>query len=154
MKRLTLFLYLGLMSFAAVAPAYAGTPQTAAAPADKSLYQRLGGYDALAAVTDEFLSRLATDSQLGRFFAGLSDDSKTRVRQHVLDFLCVASGGPCKYTGRDMKTAHTGLHISESDWDKSVKYLTEILDQFQVPAKEKGQVLGAIAGLKSDIVGR
>src|SRR5579871_4880251 len=108
-----------------------------------SLYKRLGGYDALAAVTDDFITRLATDPKEGRFFVGLSTDSKVRVRQHIVDFLCVATGGPCKYTGRDMATAHTGLHISESDWDKSVKYLTEILDQFQVPAKEKGQVLGA-----------
>jgi hemoglobin len=154
MKKLSPFLYLCLMCFEAVAPAYAATPQAATAPAEKSLYQRLGGYDALAAVTDEFLTKLASDPQLGRFFVGLSDDSRTRVRQHVIDFLCVASGGPCKYTGRDMKTAHTGLHISESDWDKSVRYLVEILDKFKVPEKEKGQVLGAISGLKSDIVGR
>ena len=154
MKRFSPFLYLCLISFAAVAPAYAAVPQAAAAPAEKSLYQRLGGYDALAAVTDEFLAKLAGDPQLGRFFVGLSDDSRTRVRQHVIDFLCVASGGPCKYTGRDMKTAHTGLNISDSDWNKSVEYLVAVLDKFKVPEKEKGQVLGAISSLKSDIVGR
>ena len=115
MKKLTRFLHLCLMSFAAVAPAYAAAPRATTAPAEKSLYQRLGGYDPLAEVTDEFLTGLASDPQLGRFFVGLSDDSKTRVRQHVIDFRCVASGGPCKYTGRDMKTAHTGLNISESD---------------------------------------
>jgi hemoglobin len=154
MKRLTPFLYLCLMSFAAVAPAYAAPAQTAAAPMEKSLYQRLGGYDALAAVTDEFINHLATDPQLGRFFQGLNNDSKIRVRQHVIDFLCVATGGPCKYTGRDMRTAHTGLNISEADWNKSVEYLVETLDKFKVPEKEKSQVLGAISGLKADIVGR
>jgi len=154
MKKLMPFLYLCLMSFAAVAPAYAVAPQTANMPAEKSLYQRLGGYDALAVVTDEFITRLATDAQLGRFFTGLSNDSKVRVRQHVIDFLCVATGGPCKYTGRDMRTAHTGLNISEADWNKSVEYLVETLDKFKVPEKEKSQVLGAISGLKADIVGR
>ena len=154
MKKLMPFLYLCLMSFAAVAPAYAAAPQTLTMPAEKSLYQRLGGYDALAAVTDEFITRLATDPQLGRFFTGLSNDSKIRVRQHVIDFLCVATGGPCKYTGRDMRTAHTGLNISEADWNKSVEYLVETLDKFKVPEKEKSQVLGAISGLKADIVGR
>ena len=84
MKKLIPFLYLCLMSFAAVAPAYAAAPQTATMPAEKSLYQRLGGYDALAAVTDEFITRLATDPQLGRFFTGLNNDSKIRVRQHVI----------------------------------------------------------------------
>ena len=62
---------------------------------DKSLYQRLGGYDALAAVTDDFLTRLVTDKSLGKFFVGLSNDSKTKTRQHIVDFLCKATGGPC-----------------------------------------------------------
>lgn len=154
MKKLTPFLYLCLMSFAAVAPAYAADPQAATMPAQKSLYQRLGGYDALAAVTDDFITHLATDPQLGRFFTGLSTDSKIKVRQHVIDFLCAATGGPCKYTGRDMRTAHTGLNISEADWSASVKYLVDTLDKFKVPEKEKGEMLGAISSLKGDIVGR
>ena len=126
---------------------------TAAWAQQPSLYKRLGGYDALAAVTDDFIGRLATDPQLGRFFAGLSTDSKNRVRQHVIDFLCVATGGPCLYLGRDMKTAHTGLNITESDWNVSVKALVATLDKFKVPEKEKGEVLAAISGLKGDIVG-
>jgi hemoglobin len=129
----------------------AAAPQAAA---QDSLYKRLGGYDALAAVTDDFIGRLATDPKEGRFFVGLSTDSKVRVRQHVVDFLCVATGGPCKYTGRDMATAHTGLNITEDDWTISVKALTDTLNKFKVPAREQGEVIGAIAGLKSKIVGR
>ena len=72
----------------------------------KSLYARLGGYDAIAAVVDEFITRLATDKQFERFFTGFSDDSKKRLRQHILDQFCVAAGGPCVYMGRDMKTTH------------------------------------------------
>ena len=119
-----------------------------------TLYQRLGGYDALAAVTDDFIGRLATDPQLGRFFTGFSNDSKVRIRQHVVDFLCVATGGPCKYTGRDLKTSHTGLNITESDWNLTVRHLTATLDKFKVPEKEKNEVLQAIGSQKGDIVGR
>lgn len=119
-----------------------------------SLYKRLGGYDALAAVTDDFIGRLATDPKLGRFFIGLSTDSKIRVRQHVVDFLCQATGGPCKYTGRDMVTAHTGLGITEEDWTISVKALQATLDKFKVGPREQSDVINAIAPLKSQIVGK
>lgn len=119
-----------------------------------TLYQRLGGYDALAAVTDDFIGRLIGDPQLSRFFTGFSTDSKVRIRQHIIDFLCVATGGPCKYEGRDMKTAHTGLNITETDWNVTVKHLTATLDKFKVPDKEKNEVLQAIAAQKTDIVGR
>jgi hemoglobin len=119
---------------------------------EKSLYQRIGGYDAIAAVTDDFIVRLATDPQLGRFFTGLSDDSKKRVRQLVVDQLCAVMGGPCVYIGRDMKTAHQGLGITESDWETSVKHLVATLDKFKVPQKEKDEVLAAASSLKADIV--
>jgi hemoglobin len=119
---------------------------------EKSLYERLGGYDALAAVTDDFAGRLAKDEKLGKFFVGLSDDSMKKLRQHVIDFLCAATGGPCVYTGRDMKLVHTGLEITEEEWDISVKHLTATLDKFKVPGKEKSEVLNAVGGLKKDIV--
>src|ERR1700675_5149162 len=92
-----------LRSLAAPPPA---APQDAA---QDSLYKRLGGYDALAAVTDDFLGRLATDQQFSKFFVGHSADSIKRIRQLIVDQLCAATGGPCVYTGRDMKTAHAGL---------------------------------------------
>ncbi|MBI3476944.1 MAG: group 1 truncated hemoglobin [Acidobacteria bacterium] len=117
-----------------------------------TLYQRLGGYDAIAAVTDDFVVRLSTDPQLQRFFGGLSVDSQKRLRQHIVDFLCSATGGPCIYTGRDMKTAHAGLGIAQADWDLSAKHLVETLDKFKVPEKEKNEVLAAITSLKADIV--
>lgn len=117
-----------------------------------SLYQRLGGYDAIAAVTDDFIGRLAGDPSLSKFFVGHSTDSLQRIRQHVVDFLCVATGGPCVYKGRDMKTSHKGLGITTADWDAGVKHLVESLDKFKVPEKEKGELLGAAAGLKADIV--
>jgi hemoglobin len=144
------FIPAGTLTSFAVPP----TPAPQAAAAQDSLYKRLGGYDALAAVTDDFLGRLLTDPKESRFFVGLSTDSKTKVRQHVVDFLCVATGGPCKYTGRDMETAHTGLNITEEDWTIAVKALGDTLNKFKVPAREQGEVVGAIAPLKSKIVGR
>ena len=120
--------------------------------APKSLYQRLGGYDAIAAVTDDFLHRLATDKQLGRFFPGHSEDSIKKIRQHIVDQLCMATGGPCVYMGRDMKTAHKGLGVTEADWNQAVVLLVQTLDKFKVPATEKNEVLGAVSSLKKDIV--
>lgn len=142
-----------VLSFPTVAPySVAATPPPSTA--QDSLYKRLGGYDALAAVTDDFIGRLATDPTEGRFFVGLSTDSKIRVRQHVIDFLCVATGGPCKYTGRDMVTAHTGLGITEEDWSITVKALGDTLNKFKVPDREQQEVVNAIAPLKSQIVGK
>lgn len=134
-----------LLSF--VAPA-----TTAVAQSGPSLYKRLGGYDALAAVTDEFITRLATDKTLGRFFVGASDNSKMRIRQLVLDQLCAATGGPCVYIGREMKTAHKGLGITEEDWNISVKHLLATLTKFKVKDKEQKEVAGALTTLKADIV--
>ena len=140
---------------AGAASAFAAPFPNPQAPASQdTLYKRLGGYDALAAVTDDFITRLATDPKEGRFFVGHSTDSKVRIRQHLVDFLCVATGGPCKYTGRDMATAHTGLGITEEDWTIAVKLLGDTLNKFQVPAELQQQVVGAIAPLKSQIVGR
>ena len=117
-----------------------------------TLYKRLGGYDAIAAVSDDFLGRLSTDPQFVKFFAGHSTDSIKRIRQLVVDQLCAATGGPCVYIGRDMKSSHAGLGISEKDWDASVRHLVASLEKFNVPAKEKDDVLGAVGGLKKDIV--
>ena len=120
--------------------------------ATNTLYKRLGGYDAIAAVTDDFIGRLVMDAALSRFFTGHGTDSKQRIRQHVVDFLCVATGGPCIYKGRDMKTTHAGLGITEADWAKSVEHLVATLDRFKVPQKEKDDLLAAANGLKKDIV--
>lgn len=150
MKKLLPFLYCTLTVFATLAPFCAAPP--AMAQPEKSLYQRLGGYDALAAVTDDFIGRLAADPQLKRFFAGHNQEGLARIRQHVVDFLCNATGGPCLYIGQNMKTAHAGLGITEDDWNASVKDLIATLDKFKVPEKEKNEVLGAISGLHADIV--
>jgi hemoglobin len=122
--------------------------------AKPTLYKRLGGYDALAAVTDDFIGKLVGDPVLKRFFDPFSTDSKSRIRQLVVEQLCAATGGPCVYTGRPTKTAHAGAGITEKDWDASVVHLTVTLDKFNVPAKEKAEVLALVGTLKADIVDR
>ncbi len=119
---------------------------------EKSLYERLGGYDAISAVVHELATRLVTDRQLGVYFKGLSNDSKRKLIAHLTDFVCAATGGPCIYTGRDMKTAHEGLGITERDWNRFVRITKEVLDKFKVPAREQQELLQAIAGLKPQIV--
>ena len=151
MRRI-LILALVITACCAAMNAQGPTAKSSVQPQQKSLYLRLGGYDAIAAVSDDFIGRLASGKLLSRFVVGLSDDSKKKLRQHLVDFLCNATGGPCLYLGRDMKTAHTGLGITEADWKEGVDALVATLDKFKVPDKEKNEVLGAVSGLKKDIV--
>ena len=120
--------------------------------AAQNLYKRLGGYDALAAVTDDFVKRLVEDKQLTRFFNGVSLDSRKRIRQLVLDQLCAATGGPCIYLGRTMRASHEGLGITEDDWNVAVKLLGMTLDKFKVPKAEQGELANLLGTLKPDIV--
>jgi hemoglobin len=118
---------------------------------EKSLYQRLGGYDAIAAVTDEFIGRLASDEQEKRFFIGFSTDNKMRIRQLIVDQICKSTGGPCLYSGRDMKTAHAGAGITKSDWDRTLKIFGEVLNKFKVPDKEQQEIAALLTPLEKDI---
>jgi hemoglobin len=118
----------------------------------KSLYERLGGYNAVAAVVDDFVGRLVTDKQFERFFVGHSTDSKKRIRQHIVDQLCAAAGGPCVYTGRTMKDSHQGLGITEAEWDAAAGHLVASLDKFKVPEQEKNDLLAFVTTVKADIV--
>jgi len=119
---------------------------------DKSLYQRLGSYDAIAAVSDEFDGGLATDDMEKRFFVGFSTDCNKRIRQHLVDQLCNAAGGPCVYTGRTMKTSHADAGIANADWNRSVKVLVEVLNKFKVPEKEQKDLLALLGPMEKDIV--
>ena len=136
------------------ASAPASVPDARRVQEKKSLYARLGGYDAIAAVVDEFITRLATDKRFERFFTGFSDDSKKRLRQHILDQFCVAAGGPCVYMGREMRTSHKGLGITEADWDAAAKHLVAALDKYKVPDAEKNELLAFVVSQKKDIVER
>ena len=124
----------------------------AAMAEDTTLYQRLGGYDAIAAVTDDFLAQLMNDKEFAVFFAGMSDDTVKRVRQEVVEFFCQATGGPCNYTGRNMKTSHTGLGITAEQWQKSLVFFVASMNKFKVPENVQAELAAAVSPLEADIV--
>ncbi len=119
---------------------------------EKSLYERLGGYDAISAVVNNLLPRLKADQRLGRFWQNRGADGVEREKQLLIDFICSSAGGPLYYTGRDMATSHRGMDISESDWKSFIGHLNATLDEFQVPELEKSQVVGFIESTKAEIV--
>ena len=123
-----------------------------AATSEQSLYQRLGGYDAIAAATDDLLARLQGDPRLHDYWKGASNDTQRRARQLIVDFMVEASGGPAYYTGRSMKSSHDGMHIDEGDWDVFMRHAAATLDHFGVPSREKEEVLAFFAGLKAEVV--
>ena len=119
---------------------------------EKTLYERLGGYDAISAVVKDLMPRLMSDSRLGRFWENRGADGINREEQLLIDFLCSSAGGPLLYTGRDNKTSHKGMGISESDWEKFIAHLNATLDNFQLPQQERSDVIGFIESTKADIV--
>ena len=118
----------------------------------KTLYERLGGYDAIVAVSGDLLPRLMSDSRLKRFWEHRGLDGIDREKQLLINFLSASSGGPMYYTGRDMKTCHKGMKISEADWTAFSGHVNATLDAFKVPPTERGEVVGFVQSLKKDIV--
>ena len=121
---------------------------------EKSLYERLGGYDAVAAFVDDPIPRLTGDPEIGVYWRGHSTSSKRRERQLIVDFLCESLGGPVVYTGRDMRTAHEGLDITERDWEIFVKHTIATLDKLEIRGKEWDDCMAIVAGVQVDVVER
>jgi truncated hemoglobin YjbI len=122
----------------------------------KSLYVRLGGKKAIMAVVDEFVTNVAGDTRINKFFEKTVADPKRAeaLKGHLVDQICEASGGPCKYKGLDMVTAHKGMNLSDADFTALVEDLVKALDKFKVGETEKGELLTALGGMKGDIVGK
>ena len=120
--------------------------------ARKTLYERLGGYDAITAVANDLLPRLQADPQLARFWAHRGEDGVKREKQLLIDFLCASAGGPTYYRGRDMVLTHRGMRISESDWNVFLGHAAATLAKFQVPEAEQRDVVAFVQSLKKEIV--
>ncbi len=118
----------------------------------KTLYERLGGYDAIAAVADALMVRIKDDDKLRRFYDHRGADGIAREQQLLIDFLCASTGGPMVYTGRDLKLLHVGMRLDEEDWKRAMVHLSVTLDALEVPEQEKGEVMSFHENLKSDIV--
>ena len=122
-----------------------------AAAQSRSLYERLGGYDAIQAVVDQTIKNIAADRRINRSFAGANIP---RLRRMLADQICVASGGPCVYAGRDMKSAHAGMGIRSSHFNALVDDLGRALKKFKVPRREQRELVALLAPTKKDIVER
>ena len=118
---------------------------------NSSLYQRLGGYDVIAAFVDDTYQMLRTDPRFSRF-AARSIDSQQRGRQLLVDQICHLAGGPCYYTGRDMKTSHAGLRITKTEWNISLGYIRQALKNHDVKEREAEEVIAIFERYKADIV--
>ncbi|HEY3198665.1 MAG TPA: group 1 truncated hemoglobin [Nitrospirales bacterium] len=128
--------------------------KTTETPAQKStqqgsLYQRLGEKPAITAVVDDFVARVAADSRINGRFA---NTNIPQFKKKLVDQICQASGGPCTYTGRDMKSAHAGMRISNADFDALVGDLVATLNKFKVPEREKNELLSVLGPMRKDIV--
>ncbi|HEX8068709.1 MAG TPA: group 1 truncated hemoglobin [Pyrinomonadaceae bacterium] len=117
--------------------------------AQKSLYERLGGEAAISAVIDDFVARVAADARINQKFARSNIE---RVKFHLKQQVCQATGGPCKYTGLSMKQSHKNMKVTEGEFTALVEDLVATLDKFNVPAAEKNELLGILGPLKSQIV--
>lgn len=121
-------------------------------PKSSSLYDRLGGYDAISAVTEDLVARLAADKQLGRFWAHRGSDGIAREKQLVKNFIVEKAGGPLHYPGREMKASHVGMRISGKDWSIFMTHLNATLDKFKLPERERSDVIAFMESTRKDIV--
>jgi hemoglobin len=141
---MTTAVFAGMMALSMVPSAFA----------DDALYNSLGKKKAIVAVVDEFVGRVAGDSRINAFFkADVADPKKlAKFKANLVDQICEAAGGPCKYKGKSMKDAHKGMGISSADFNALVEDLVGALDKFHVKEADKKTLLGVLGPMKGDIV--
>jgi len=129
----------------------AGTPQTATPPTKDALYRELGGTEGISKVVDLFFRRLNSDARINTLFRNVDHDD---LRRLVIEQLCEATGGPCKYTGRSMEEAHSGLNLTNADFDAFVGDLTGALDEAKVPKATQKKLLAILGPMRPEVVGK
>lgn len=135
--------------------AKAGSNFAPCPPAPKlSLYKRLGGREGIAGVVDDFVANMVADARVNGRFKSMPPPAVFKLKSNLSDQICEASGGPCSYLGRDMKTTHTGMQVTEAEWNATVENLVKALDKRKVDAPSKQELLGMLGSMKRDIVGR
>ena len=120
----------------------------------RPLYDRLGGKPAIQAVVDNFVSRILADTRVNQWFAHAAGNPEhaAAYKAKLADFICQATGGPCKYTGKDMIAAHQGRGVTSEAFTAVVEDLIAVLDEMKVPETEKKQLLGLLGPMKSAVV--
>ena len=136
------------VTFAACASA---PPEMSAGP---TLYQRLGGREAIKGVVDDFVATMAADPRVNSRFKGLPPAAVAKLQTNLADQICDATGGPCAYLGRGMKAAHAGMGITEAEWNATVEDLVKSLAKFKVGVKEQAELLAILGPMKTAIVGQ
>ena len=144
-------LILGVAGVALLATAGCASMDAKMSMEKPSLYQRLGGKGAITAVVDDFIGNVAGDGRINQRFQGANIP---RLKGMLVDQICEATGGPCKYVGRSMLDTHRGMNITDGEFGALVEDLVKTLDKFKVPALEKGELLTALGGMKGQIVGK
>jgi len=124
------------------------------APPPPPLYRRLGGRDGIAVVVADFVAFTVADNRVNERFKAMKPPEVEKLKSHLSDQICEATGGPCSYLGRDMKAAHKGMQISDAEWTACVENLDKALDKNKVGAPEKAELLKALGPMKPDIVGQ
>lgn len=121
-----------------------------------SLYERLGGIQAISAVVDQFLANVVADNVINaRFAATVADPARTQLlRNNLIDQICAGAGGPCQYKGKTMKEAHKNMNITDAEFNALVGDLVAALNQFNVPQEEQNDLLGILGPMKPDVVGQ
>jgi hemoglobin len=152
--RLTRAILIPMAALTLTACASAPSDTASSAPATPTLYQRLGGREAIKQVVDDFVANLAADPRVNARFKGLDAAKMTKLQTDLADQICDVTGGPCAYLGRDMKAVHAGMNITEAEWNATVEDLMKTLNKFKVGPKEQQELLSALGGMKKDIVGQ
>jgi len=119
-----------------------------------TLYKRLGGREGIALVVGDFVTNMAGDSRVNARFKDMKGPEVEKLKSNLADQICDATGGPCSYLGRDMKTTHKGMKITDAEWNATVENLTKALDKNKIPAKDQSELLGLLGPMKADIVGQ
>ena len=114
-----------------------------------SLYERLGGLDAITAVVDSFVARCAGDDRINRKF---ERTDIPRIKKMLVDQVCEATGGPCAYAGRGMQETHDGMGVTAGEFDALVEDLVATLAEFRVPKAEQDELLGLLGPMRAEIV--
>lgn len=143
-----------LMAAALVGTTLGACATTDRSAADPALYKRLGGRHGIALVVDDFVANLQADGRVNARFKEMPPPAVFKLKSNLSDQICEATGGPCSYVGRDMKTAHTGMKISDAEWNATVENLTKAMTKHNVGANDQQAVIEILAPMKQDIVGR
>ena len=144
--------YLPIVLAAFALSAFASGQAYGEAATEKSLYERLGGYDAVSAVVDDFAAKLFDDPVVGKRFFGMGDDSRENFRQKNKNLVCAATGGPCKIISRSAAQTHDGLGITATEFGIVAQHLVDTLQKFDVPQQEFDELMAIIGSLRPDIV--